>query len=196
MRQLVLLGENVDVEIDQRWVEPSRLRRLIEGWYSSRSFRSVELCVNTAPSGDYDQIYTVFCELKFKSDRLELPYTEIWITTAGDVGIGFERWSRIARRMGVVCRRDRFVGGHEPRRVLDGELIAILDAIAGGNLAVLPMAIPFFGLLSARTVMRSVERSELGKLCEGSIDWVYTVSDVVWRHFPILEYESWDEIGY
>lgn len=183
------------VENDQLQAEPSRIRRLIESWFSSRNFSSVDLCINTAPPDDCDEDYTVLYEIGLKPDRLEQSCAEIWITTEGRVGIAFERWSRVARRMGVVCRRDRFVGGYEPKPVSDRELIAVLDAIAAGVLAVLPVVIPFVGLSWAHTLMRSVRRSEIGRSFEGNIDWVHAVDDTMWRLLPILEYEAWDSSG-
>jgi hypothetical protein len=78
---------------------------------------------------DYDIDY----EISFNPRSLSKGSLDVYITSLGNVGIGVERWSRIASRLGFLSWRGaRYVAGFEPRNLTDDEVIHICNLIYSG----------------------------------------------------------------
>jgi hypothetical protein len=84
-----------------------------------------------SPGDDYAVVY----EAVFEPSSLTKASIEIWITDEGNVGIGFERISRIRKRFKArgVGIGSKFVAGNEPMPVEQKTLAFILEAAANGK---------------------------------------------------------------
>jgi hypothetical protein len=132
-------------------LSPDELRTTLRTWFHERRTTEVTLHENTPGANDDSDRYTVRYEASFEPRALDQARVEVWGTDDGQVAIGFELYARVASRVGGRRRyAKRFVGGHEPCPLGRAGLLAILDAIAGGELAVTVLALPWLGVVSAR----------------------------------------------
>ena len=134
-------------------IQLDTLRSALDRWFAERRVRHVEFRENLQPGEDDSASYTVCYEATFEPSALDQGFVEIWGTTQGDTGVGFERRTRIAQRLNTkAARPERFVAGHEPSPLALRGLLAVLNAIADGRIAVLATVLPWLGLTSARAV--------------------------------------------
>lgn len=129
-------------------------------WFSQFDGLKVILTENVEPANDDNQRYKVACELIFEPLDPRCAYVEIWITEDGDVGIGFERWSRLAARLnrnfGGI---DRFVCGCEPGSISLDQAMTVLRLISMGWVYFCYLAFPIFGLIDCRCAVSSKDLS-------------------------------------
>src|SRR5688572_1894744 len=128
------------------------VQRVLSEWFSKRGPSSVGFRENMAPPSDPHARYVVRYEVVFEPLMLDQARVEIWETAEDNVAIGLERTRRIAQRLGVNGGTDRFAAGHEPLRVAPLGLIAIMEAIANGEVMVSAMTLPWLGVVSTRAI--------------------------------------------
>ena len=134
-------------------IQLDTLRSALDRWFAERRVRQVEFRENLQPDKDDSASYTVCYEATFEPSALDQGFVEIWGTTQGDTGVGFERHTRVARRLGTKAAQPlRFVAGHEPCPLALQGLLAVLNAVADGRIAVLATVLPWLGLTSAQAV--------------------------------------------
>lgn len=92
--------------------------------------------------------------------------------------MGFETRKRVADRLGVKNWRNGFAAGHEPYPMTEPALLALLEMIANGRIAISARVIPFFGLISTKAV---VLRDSLDVLIENGycpLDWLKVLPEM------------------
>lgn len=132
-----------------------RVRHLLSTWFATKHATTVAFREETNPTPDLDARYTVAYEAIFEPSSLDQARVELWVTTEGHVAIGFESHKRVAERLGVNGGHDRFATGHEPHRMSESGLLAVLDLIADGKIAISWTVIPLIGLISTKAVVLS-----------------------------------------
>ena len=58
---------------------------------------------------------------------------EVWITSAGAIGLGFDTWQRLAARVGATSSSSRFVFGLEPIELRETSIRSALHAVLMGR---------------------------------------------------------------
>ena len=127
-------------------LRPERARQLLSEWFATRHTTSVAFREETNPKNDPQDDYLIAYEAVFEPDSLDQAYVDIGVTPDGCVAIGFETRERIAARLGVKNRRSGFASGHEPYPLSEQGLLAILDVIANGQIAIPTKVLPWIGL--------------------------------------------------
>lgn len=171
---------------------PEAARVLLSDWFAARRVRCVRLVGNDAPNADPYARYTVVYEAAFEPDTLDMARVEIWITIDGDVAVGFETSERIARQLHVRNLKTGFAAGHEPHAMTEQGLVALLNVVAAGEIAVQTTVLPFVGLLETRALIapgRLIELKDRGYL---ATRWLRSVepSKMAARR-SILRYRPW-----
>jgi len=129
------------------------LRAVLAEWFRARGFRDIVFKENLSPEFDDAGRYVVDYEAVFEPRGLDQGRVDVWGTREGVVAVGFETWERIAARLSVgTSQPDRNVAGQEPDRLTVSGLIAVLDAVADGQMSVLASVWPGSGLASPRAV--------------------------------------------
>lgn len=148
----------------------STAREFFGDWASKRKLTSVAVVHNDSPAADADSRYLVVYEVAFQPSDPEMAQLEFWITDTGEIGVGFERWHRIAERLGARTCKVGFVGGHEPRALSAQAVMAILECVARGSLSVTPRMLPVIGLVGA--TIQSPESAFLGQHGYDATGWL------------------------
>ena len=166
---------------------PDRVRVLVSEWFASRQTTTVAFKEETNPENDPNvDDYLIAYEAFFEPESLEQAYVWVQVSTDGAVGIGIERWKRITERLGVRVRADEYygvrdAGGVELSFMNESVLLAILDLIADGQIAISSTVIPFLGLTSTKVVMpqdvleKLISKDVLGN---STFDWLTPVSQI------------------
>lgn len=168
------------------------VRQTLSEWFAKRHPIEVEFREETSPQQDTDARYSVAYEAIFEPDSVNRARVEIWVTTVGEVGIGVEKWNRIAQRLGVKARDDRFAAGHEPQDMSVSGLLAILNAIAGGQIAVSATVIPWWGLVSTHAVAPPDVLEALDSADYHPAKWLSVARYEESAHLRhLLQFDSW-----
>lgn len=177
---------------DTTEIDPARVGQLLSDWFASKNTESVAFRQEINPRPDEDARYRVIYEAQFEPAGLDQARVEIWVTADGEAAIGFEKRRRISQRLGKKAKNNRFVAGHEPRRMSETGLIAILDSIAAGQIAVSTIVLPFFGLVSTNAVVTQAVLDGLRSRDYLSIGWLKVVNEATISgrgHF--LQFHGW-----
>lgn len=178
--------------MEQGELTPERARKLLSEWFAKRHASGVTFREHTDPPQDPVGSYAVAYEAIFEPQSLEHARVEVWITTKAEVAIGFERTSRVSKRLGVRSGRDIFAAGQEPLPINAPGLVAILDTIADGQMAILPTVLPLIGLVSTRAVLPREVADQLVSRGYNSLSWLKRVRD---RRFleraRVLRFQPW-----
>lgn len=153
------------------------VKEALTEWFRVRQVSSVRFDQNQNPENEQGYDYFVTYEAIFEPHSLRMARVEVWVTREGYISIGFEKQSRIAERIGVRSFGDRFIAGHEPIKISESGLIAILNVIADGRISIRPTVIPFFGLISSKAVIGKKTIDFLRSNGYKNIGWLDVVSD-------------------
>jgi hypothetical protein len=128
---------------------------MLRDWFVSKASATIDFRENMNPERDRDYGLEIIYEAQFVPPDDKSAYLEVWLAANSHVAIGFEKWGRIARRLGVGCwgNPDRFVGGFEPCEVKIDPLFRMFDLIAGGKVGVSIWSFPLVGLVSASAIV-------------------------------------------
>lgn len=124
-----------------------RVHQVLAEWFAKKQITTVTFQAKNDPINDPKDSYVVVYEAAFEPNTLDQARVELWLTDDGRVSIGFETHVRIAAHFDAKTRSKRFVSGHEPCQLTEQALLAILDAIANGEIALSVRKIPWVGLL-------------------------------------------------
>jgi hypothetical protein len=172
---------------------PKQVRQLLSEWFAAKQPTTVAFKEVIEPPFDPYADYSVVYEAIFEPPSLDQAAVELWVTRDGDVAIGFERRKRIAERLGVKSRNNRFAAGHEPRRMRESDLITILNSIATGEIAVASTVMPFLGLISTKAVTLHAVLERLGPKGCSPVNWLNGVSrEEFSRGGHFLRFRPWD----
>jgi len=169
------------------------VREIILQWVQQRHLSTVSFKEETSPANDPHDDYIVAYEASFEPKSLDQARVEVWVTTQGNVAIGFETRKRISTRLGLTTKSTRFGAGHEPALRSGTGLLAILGAVADGKIAIRAIAIPFFGLISTKAVTLHDVRQELVSKGYTPVDWLMGVSENEFAQQKLLRFRRWDD---
>ncbi len=167
-------------------------KTLIE-WFDSKQAINVKFARDIHPCIDDQDDYEIVYEACFESNQLDKAAVEVWVTSDGYIAIGFERWGRIAGRLGAKSNKKRFAAGHEPIEMAEQELISLLDIIAGGNIAISAITLPVIGLFSLSVFIcnDTVKANNLEGYSSRS-KWLNNVSQNKFTRCQ-LQFSCWDQ---
>jgi hypothetical protein len=136
------------------------LEEEIRSWRSTRNFGHVEAIESHEVTQDND--YQVTYEITFASPLIDRLQLSLFATRDGYVGVGMERWERIAARRGLHIAATGYVTGHEPGPMSQAQLRAVLDAAAAGDICLIARPGLFgIGRSGAAVLRSSIVRPEL-----------------------------------
>lgn len=171
---------------------PERAKVLLSEWFISKHTTTVVFREETNPKNDPHDDYLIGYEAIFEPKSLEHAYIHIGVTPDGYVAIGFERWERIAERLGAKNSSVRFAAGHEPCFISESGLLAILDLIANGQIAIAPTVIPLIGLVSTKAKVLQDVLEELISKGYSSVSWLNGVSQTEFSEKGrLLQFSRW-----
>jgi hypothetical protein len=157
-------------------LKPERVRKILSEWFEVRRLNTVTFKEEINPENERYPDYFVVYKAVFEPHSLSQARVEIWLTNDGDVSIGFETWKRIAERLGIKGGNVQFAAGHEPARISETNLLAILDLMADGQIAISATVMPFFGLVSTNAVILQEILEELVSKGYFPVNWLKGVS--------------------
>lgn len=148
-------------------------RTAITEWFAKRHCLSIDFRDTTNPVNDPIEDYQAVYEAWFEPRVASMAQIQLFVTSDSQTAIGFECRRRIAQRLGVKTRRpNRIAGGHEPLVLsLDG-LIAVLDAVANGEMCVSTRQWPFVGLVSTSVTMAEESLAVLHRRGYHATSWI------------------------
>jgi hypothetical protein len=150
--QVVAMEEHVDASNKTQEIDVSHVKQLFTTWFKSRNTSTVTFKENLTPTPDPDARYQVIYEAIFEPLSLEKAYFEVWVTTDFKIAIGFERHSRISKRLRFSNQKDQFIAGNEPESITEETLLEIMNLIANGEIAISYMTLPLIGPAFFRAV--------------------------------------------
>jgi hypothetical protein len=90
--------------------------------------------------------YRVVRIVEFVPKTPELMYAEVWLTDDDYLGLGIERYDRVAEKVGVRTKTTRFVAGFEPCINSFESFSPALNLVASGEIVIDYLYLPIFGL--------------------------------------------------
>lgn len=129
------------------------IRQSITAWFEKKQTSSVILLENLNPDNEQYEDYHISYEVVFEPSSLDQACVELWVTDKGYVGIGFEKRGRVAGRLNVPCRRGGFSAGYEPLSISIEALLANLESVARGKVALNVTVLPWVGLVRTKAIM-------------------------------------------
>lgn len=167
-------------------------RQIIVNWYEQKKFKKIDFKENFIDEIEdrYQIKYRAVFEPRdsLTKARVELDYTE-----TGLIGVGFERWDRVAARRNckfMLGYKNRFASGHEPIRVPIEGVVQLLEEIASGNIALKTFCM--FGILtSIKAVTTNDVRDRLNKKGYSFNSW-YFVANSTENLDNLVRYDPWE----
>ena len=166
----------------------SSIRSGLTSWWEKGAYPAVELQHSSPPVTDRYADYQIAHAFVFEPAGLNHLRVEIWITDVGYVAIGLETRERLAKRLQVKNWRHSFATGHEPVTVGRECLCAILDAVAGGRVAI-AARVGILGLGATTAVTTASVLTTLSDSGCKKLNWIGIREDFSWRR--IVEYLPW-----
>lgn len=139
----------------------SEVHSFLKTWFDDLGAKDIQLIENFNPTKDPNASYVATYEAKFEPSALNKARLEIWVTEKGEIGFGFESYSRLGRRINMIKNSDRFIMGIEPQFLSLKSLKKILELVAGGRIAVNYRTLPLIGLISAKAIVESEDMKDL-----------------------------------
>jgi hypothetical protein len=169
-----------------------QIRSTLIAWFNSQDSTSVSFRENVHPKTDSNARYEIIYEILFEPHSLIQLQVEVWVANDGRIAIGIETRERIARRLNKNNLRKGFAAGHEPHKMSEDGLIALLNLIASGNLIFSPIIIPFFGLASIKTMLLLESLDTLIASGYAPTNWLYVVDKTAFLNREnLLRYQPW-----
>lgn len=167
------------------------VRAFLVPW-QQRALRDGLLCrENLAPDNEPAADFQVVYEAVLKPPALDRVRIELWVTEEGHVGVGLERWSRAARRIGSRYSRRRFVAGREPVPMTPQQLDAALSLAANGDIVVRVRSIPVFGITHIGAAGIAGDEYSAKQL-HALLPWLWTAPRSKYSaDTSLLRYSSW-----
>lgn len=171
-------------------MEPDRAAERVRAWLAARNPEGVVFEERFDPEAEPVEGYRVAYEATFTPASLTRARVEVWVTDSGFVAFGFDRWKRVAERLGRRGGFEWFAAGSEPVSMSESQLASLLDLSADGRISLWVASAPLFGLLTMRALVAggTKERDGLGGR---SFDWLRERAPLVPALGRILEYEPW-----
>lgn len=167
------------------------VRRLISAWYARQERMQVAFTEQVHPPNDPQESYVAEYAASFEPNDLDHMRLEMWATDDGRVSFGLETRQRVADRLGVRNRRAGFAAGHEPDRVRTEVILAVLEMVAGGQVAIASSVLPLYGLFRTRALLGVGEadaRPRIGKALQRIVS-IRSIDSREWRE--AIQYRPW-----
>lgn len=139
----------------------SEVHAFLKTWFDGLDAKDIQLIENFNPTKDPDASYEVTYEAKFEPTALDKARLEIWVTEKGEIGFGFESYSRLGQRINKLKNNSRFIMGIEPQFLSLNILKKILELVSSGRVAVIYKTLPFIGIISAKALIDGQDLKEL-----------------------------------
>jgi len=144
----------VGVPNDDEEMSPEQLRKVLASCLQEKQTTGIRFIETTNPEEDPYSRYTVAYEAVLEPNTLDKARIEIWLTTEGAIAIGLETKNRIADRLGIKGGQYKiFAAGHEPTDVTKCGLLALLNVVAEGKIAISATCLPLLGLVKTKAVL-------------------------------------------
>jgi hypothetical protein len=168
-------------------------REKLLDWFKQIQTTAIRFTENTSPEQDPYARYTVAYEATFEPNTLDRAFVEIGLTTDGMIAIGLETKNRIASRLELKGSKHKvFAAGHEPTDASVDGLLALLTAVAQGNIAISATALPLLGLVKTKAVLLSDTNKFLVSHGYDARGWLTVVDDFESDAFrQVLRFAPW-----
>lgn len=170
-----------------------QFREILLDWFKQIQTTAIRFTENTNPESDPYARYTVAYEATFEPSSLDRARIEIWLTTEGMIATGLETKNRIASRLKLKEGKHKvFAAGDEPSEVTKEGLLALLTAVAEGNIAISATSLPLLGLVKTQAVLLSDTDKSLASHGYDARGWLTVVDDFesdAFRH--VLRFTPW-----
>jgi hypothetical protein len=184
----------VDVPNDANGIGGTeQFREILLDWFKQIQTTAIRFTENANPESDQYARYTVAYEATFEPNSLDRARIEIWLTTEGMIATGLETKNRIAARLKLKEGNHKvFAAGDEPSEVTKEGLLALLTAVAEGNIAISATSLPLLGLVKTQAVLLSDTDKSLASHGYNARGWLTVVDDFesdAFRH--VLRFTPW-----
>lgn len=181
------MSESANAELNrdaiENWLGKLEAQGLVEPWEVRSS------STWSKGSDDYEVIY----EIAVEPVSLNKPRVEVWITSDGDIGMGFETFERMAERMRVRHARRGFATGFEPAACDVRTALKVLDLVARGKIFLRASVWPVFGVVSFNAYLHREDVPTNGETSDLLKSWLHSwkeQEDMSGR-IKFLEFEPW-----
>lgn len=173
--------------------DTERFREILLDWFKRIQTTGIRFTENTNPGSDPYARYTVAYEAAFEPSSLDRARVEVGLTTDGMIAVGLETKNRIAARLNLKEGKHKvFAAGHEPTEVTKEGLLALLTAVAEGNIAISATSLPLLGLGKTQAVVLSDTDKSLASQGYDARGWLTVVDDFESDDFcNVLCFTSW-----
>jgi hypothetical protein len=186
--------ENVVATIDSPRMSLQQVRQLVTEWFSSKRTDTVAFHESVDPVNDPYGSYVVRYEAIFEPITLDQARIELWVTAEDCVSIGFETRDRVAGRLSIKNRRSGFAAGHEPYPMTHQGLLALLEVIANGEIAIFARVVPWYGLGTTKALMLPERLHALSLKNYYPCGWLHSVKKFESTGtVRVLRYRPWNE---
>lgn len=171
---------------------PRLLSEAVKNWLAEHAYQSIELVENFKPENDEHADYKVLYEAQFRPPSLDKVYIEIWLAENGKLGVGIERYERVAKRMKIRSRKKQFVGGFEPSSCCSADdMFSILSLAAAGRFFIKVYSIPNICVLHLQLVIDHEGYLLFNNIFNDQLFWLKkkTSQDPVLGR--LLTYDAW-----
>lgn len=165
----------VVLERDSEHLVCESIRQSLTAWFEKNQLSSIKFLENLTPANDQYADYRICYEAVFEPSSLDQARVELWVSDKGYVSIGFESRERVAKRLSVPNRKDGFAAGYEPLPIPIEGLLANLEKIANGEVALSVLVLPWFGLGRTKAVMLDGAFRDLHEQDENIKFWLHPV---------------------
>jgi hypothetical protein len=170
-----------------------QFREILLDWFKQIQTTAIRFTENTNPDSDPYARYAVAYEAAFEPSSLDRARIEIWLTTEDMIATGLETKNRIAARLKLEEGKHKiFAAGAEPSEVTKEGLLALLTAVAEGNIAISATSLPLLGLVKTQAVLLSSTNRFLESHGYDARGWLTVVDDLesdAFRH--VLRFVPW-----
>jgi hypothetical protein len=142
------------------------------------------------PAKDPHARYEVIHETAFEPASLEVGRVEVWLTESGEISIGFETVERVAKRLGVRAAKSGFAAGHEPQAMSRESLLALLDLVANGDVALHATIVPLIGISDVTAYTSATALARLAEMGYTATRWLRP-REQRGDGVSLLQYQPW-----
>lgn len=190
-----LRGANVPAKSDIPFDGMAAVRDFLRDWLKESEHGGIACRENLSPHNEPAADYEVVYEALFEPEPLDQVRVEFWVTADAHVAVGLERWSRVARRLGIKSSSRRFVAGHDFVRITEAKLETILSLAANGDVVVGARVLPLLGLTAADMVALA-ENETSAKDLRRLLPWLRTAPRSKYNgNHSVLRYSPWPPVG-
>ena len=168
---------------------PSAAKMILDSWFRDRHVESVRCIHIEDPAKDPHSRYEVTLETVFEPTSLEMGRLELWLTKSGEISVGFETVERVAKRLNVKGIKSGFAAGHEPQEISKEGLLAVLDLVANGEIAIHPAVLPLIGISHVTAYTSAQALTRLVNAGYSATQWLHRRQHG--DNGSLLEYRAW-----